>query len=236
MVVGGVDEAQAEGDEEQDRGDFYEHHDVVGAGGFADASNKDDGEEENDGEGGEVEAGVPAGSEDVFAGEVLEAEGEIGGGEPAGIEVDAEPVEQVDDMRGEANGDAHVGEGVLEDEVPADDPGDELAEGGVGVGVGRAGDGDHAGELGITQASEAADDGDEDEREGEGGAGSGTAGYGAEMAVESSDDEVDDGGLGPGDGLGGIAADGRADDGEDAGTDDGADAESGEGYGPQGFF
>ena len=139
-------------------------------------------------------------------------------------------------MGGEAYGDAHVGEGVFEDEIPADDPGDELAEGGVGVGVGGAGDGDHAGKLGITEAGEAADERDEDQREGEGGAGSGTACNGAEMAVEGAEDEIDDGGLGPGDGLGGIAADGRADGGEDAGTDDGADAESGEGYGPQGFF
>jgi len=32
-------------------------------------------------------------------------------------------VEEVDDVSGEADADAHVGEGVLEDEVPADDPG-----------------------------------------------------------------------------------------------------------------
>ena len=139
----------------EDGGDLDEHHDVVGAGGLADAADEDDGEEEDDEEGGDVEAGVPAGGEDVFAGEVLKAEGKVGGREPLGVEVDAEPVEEVDDVRGEADGDAHVGEGVLEDEVPADDPGDELAEGGVGVGVGRAGDGDHAGEFGVAEAGEA---------------------------------------------------------------------------------
>ncbi len=168
----------------EDGSDLDQHHDVVGAGGFADAADEDDGEEEDDEEGGDVEAGVPAGGEDVFAGEVLQAEGKVGGGEPLGIEVDAEPVEQIDDVRGEADGDAHVGEGVLEDEVPADDPGDEFAEGGVGVGVGGAGDGDHAGEFGITEAGEAADDGDEDERESEGGACAGAAGDGAEVGGE----------------------------------------------------
>ena len=56
------------------------------------------------------------------------------------------------------------------------------------------------------------------------------------MPVESAEDEIDDGGLGPGDGLGGIAADGRADDGEDAGTDDGTDAERGQGDGAEGFL
>jgi len=54
--------------------------------------------------------------------------------------------------------------------------------------------------------------------------------------VEGAEDEVDDGGFGPGDGLGGVAADGCADDGEDARTDDGADAEGGEGDRAEGFF
>ncbi len=71
-----------------------------------------------------------------WPGEVLQAQRQVGGREPLGVEVDPEPVEQIDDVSGEADGDAHVGEGVLEDEVPADDPRDELAEGGVGVGVG----------------------------------------------------------------------------------------------------
>ena len=87
----------------EDGGDLDQHHDVVGAGGLADAADEDDGEEEDDEEGGDVEAEVPAGGEDVFAGEVLQAEREVGGGEPLGVEVDAEPVEEVDDVRGEAD-------------------------------------------------------------------------------------------------------------------------------------
>ena len=63
---------------------------------------------------------------------------------------------------------AHIADGVLEDQVPADDPGDEFAHGGVGVGVGAAGDGDHGGEFGVAEAGEAADDGDEDEARGRG--------------------------------------------------------------------
>jgi hypothetical protein len=178
---------------------------------------------------------VPAGSEDVFAGEVLEAEREVGRGKPLGREMDAEPVEEIDDMGGEAYGDAHVGEGVLEDEVPADDPGDELAEGGVGVGIGGAGDGNHAGQFSVAKAGEAADDSHEDEGESEGGASSGTSSDGAEMAVECAEDEIDDGGLGPGDGLRRVPTDGRADDREDARADDCADAEGGEGDGAEGF-
>ena len=46
--------------------------------------------------------------------------------------------------------------------------------------------------------------------------------------VEPADDEVDDGGLGPGGERGGVAADGSADDGEDSRADDSPDAERGE--------
>ncbi len=114
-------------------------------------------------------------------------------------------------MGGETDGDAHVGEGVFEDEVPADDPGDELSHDGVGVGVGGAGDGDHAGELGVTEAGETTDDGDEDEGDGQGGTCAGAAGDGAVV-----EEEVDDGRALPVGDLGGVAADGGADDGEDA--------------------
>ena len=98
---------------------------------------------------------VPAGCVDVVAGEVLQTLRQIGRREPLRIKVDAEPVEQVDNVRREAHRDAHVGEGIFEDEVPADDPRDQLAHGRVGVGVGRAGDGNHAGQLRIAEPGEA---------------------------------------------------------------------------------
>ena len=122
-----------------------------------------------------------------------------------------EPVEEIDDVGGEADRDAHVGEGVLEDKIPADDPGDEFAEDGVGVGVGGAGDGDHAGELSVTEAGEATDDGDEDERDGESGTGTGTAGDGSVVK-----DEIDDRRTLPVGDLGRVATDGGADDSEDS--------------------
>ena len=54
--------------------------------------------------------------------------------------------------------------------------------------------------------------------------------------MQQADDEIDDGGFGPGDALRWVAADGGADDGEDARTDDGADAEGGERDGAEGLF
>ena len=131
---------------------------------------------------------MPTLPEDIVAGEILEAKRQVGRGEPLGIELDAEPVQQVYHVRGETDGDAHVAEGVFEDEVPADDPGDELAEGGVGVGVGGAGDGNHAAEFRVAEAGKAADDGDQNHGECKRGTGTGAAGNRAVMQ-----DEVDDG-------------------------------------------
>ena len=99
---------------------------------------------------------------------------------------------------GPADRDGDVADGVLDDQVPADDPGDELAERGVGVGVGAAGDRHHRRELGVAERGEAAGDGGEDEREDQRGPGAGPRGV-----------------------AGGGGADGR----EDAGADDRADAE-----------
>ena len=92
--------------------------------------------------------------------------------------MDAEPVHQIDDMRGEAHAHAHIAEGVLEDQIPADDPGHQLAQRGVGVGVGRAGNGNHGGQFGVAEAGEGADDGHQHQRKRQGGTGAGTAGHG----------------------------------------------------------
>ena len=199
------------------------HHHVVGGGGLANAAHQNDGDEHDDEEGGDVEAEVPAGVVDIVAGKILEAVRKIGGRDPSRAGMEAEPIEQVDDVGGEADADAHVGTGVFEDEIPADDPGDELAERGVGIGVGGAGDGNHGGQLGVAKAGERADEGHQDHGERDGGTGAGTAG---ERGVR--DDVVDERRIGDG-GVGKLlAGDGGADDGEDARADDGADAERGE--------
>ena len=138
-------------------------------------------------------------------------------------------------MGGETDGDAHVGEGVLEDKVPANDPCDELAHGGVGVGVSGAGDGDHACEFRIAEAGERADDGDQDERESDGWASAGSARDGPAGVMQQAEDEVDDGRICPFGQRGRITANGNADDGEDTRADDSANAESGERDGAKRF-
>ncbi len=63
----------------------------------------------------------------------------------------AQLTEQRHEIAGPADGDRGGAERVLEDQVPADDPGDELAERRVGIGVGRAGDRHARSELRVAE-------------------------------------------------------------------------------------
>jgi hypothetical protein len=90
-----MDKAGPKDDEGEDRGDLHEHHDVVGAGGLPDTEDKNNSEDEDDQERGDIEAGVPSAREDVFPGEVLQAKRKIGGRQPLGRKMDAEPVERI---------------------------------------------------------------------------------------------------------------------------------------------
>ena len=65
------------------------------------------------------------------------------------------------------DGDCCGADGVLEDEIPTDDPRDELTHRHVRVRVRAAGDRNHRRELGIAQARERAADAGDDEREGD---------------------------------------------------------------------
>ncbi len=160
-----LDETGSGKDEDQDGGHLDQHHDVVGASRLADAAHQEHRQEHHDQEGRNVEAEMPAGSVEVVARKVLQAGGQVGRGDPLDGQMDAKPVEEVYQVSGEAHADAHVAESVFENQIPADDPGDQLAEGGVGVGVSRAGNGNHGGQFGVTEAGEDADDGHQHQRE-----------------------------------------------------------------------
>ena len=78
---------------------------------------------------------------------------------------DAEVVQEAHDVARPADGDGGGAERVFEDQVPADDPGDELAHRRIGIGVGAARDRDGGGHLGVAEPGEGAGDAGEDERE-----------------------------------------------------------------------
>jgi len=80
--------------------------------------------------------------------------------------MEAEPVKQIDDMSRQAHADAHVAEGVFQNQIPADDPGHEFAERGVGVSVGGAGDGNHGRQFCVTEPGEDADNSHQHQRKG----------------------------------------------------------------------
>ncbi len=90
--------------------------------------------------------------------------GPVVGHEPS-RQVDADAAEERVGVAGPRDGDGRVADGVLEEEVPADDPGDQLAQRRVGVRVGAARHGDHRGELGVAERREAADDRGQHERQ-----------------------------------------------------------------------
>ena len=172
---------------------------------------------------GNVEAEVPARRVEHVALQVGEAAGQIRGRDPAQRGMPAEPVERRDHVRREADAHRHVADRVFQNEVPADDPGDQFAHGRVGVGVGAAGDGNHRRQLGVAQRGESADDGDQDQRKRQRRACARTAQRGRVMHDVVGERRVEDGR-----GVELLPGDGGADDGEDAGADDRADAQRGQ--------
>ena len=72
--------------------------------------------------------------------------------------MDIELAEEAEEVTGPADRHRRGGDTVLEHQHPADEPGRQFAEGGVGVGIGAAGDRHHRGELRVGQRAEGAAD------------------------------------------------------------------------------
>ena len=106
-------------------------------------------------------------------------------------DIDAEVVEEFDGVAGPSDGDRGGGEEVFQDKVPADDPGEEFAEAGVGVCVSAAGGGNHGGVLGVAEAGKEAADARDGEGENEGGSGVVCGGGASENEDSGADDGAD---------------------------------------------
>ena len=106
MPVRRMDELRADSDEQQDGRDLEQHHDVVGLGGFADAAHQDHCKEHDDEESRDIETKMPAGRVDALPWRSCRPGGQVCGRDPTRIGMYAEPVEQVDDVRGESDADA----------------------------------------------------------------------------------------------------------------------------------
>ncbi len=215
-----MNEADDGEDEDEDRSQLESHHYIVGRGRLANAAHQNDREDEHDEERGNVEPEVPAGMIEPVAGQVLEAVGKIGGRDPLRGGVQAEPVEQVDDMRGKSDAHAHIRAGILQDQIPADDPGDELTHRSVGVGVSRAGNGNHRRQFRVAEPGERANRGHQHQRQRDSGTRAGTAGQRRVGDDEARQRRVHHAGC-----IELFARDGRANDGKNARADDRTDPE-----------
>src|SRR5437879_11752208 len=140
----------------------------------------------------------------------------------------SKPIEHVNQMRREPHTYRHVADGILEDQVPADDPGDQLAHGRVRVRVRAACDGNHRGQLGVTQSCETADDGYQDQRQGEGRSRAGAAKCRCMVHEVVKQRCIQDGGW-----VEFLSGDGGSNYGEDSRSDDGAYSQCSQGERPQ---
>ena len=70
--------------------------------------------------------------------------------------LDMQDVEQLDKVVGPAGRNRARAHGIFEGQVPADNPGEDLAQGGIGIGVGAARQRNHGGEFRIAQCREGA--------------------------------------------------------------------------------
>jgi len=82
---------------------------------------------------------------------------------------------ETNNVRGEPYANGHVADRVLENEVPAYDPGDEFTHRSVRVGVRAAGNRNHGGQFGVANRCESAHDRHQDEGQRDGWSGSGTS-------------------------------------------------------------
>ena len=151
---------EADDDHEEDHRDLDEREDVADAGGELGPQDQQHGEDGNDQEGAPVEVDAAQGDRrrNVHAHERKDF-----------AEVDA-PV-----LR-----DHGAGREEFEDQVPADDPRQDLTHGRVGEDVGGACHRDGRGELGVAHDGERAGDGGDREGDGDGGAGKVRGGLGAD--------------------------------------------------------
>ncbi|OPZ81795.1 MAG: hypothetical protein BWY77_00475 [bacterium ADurb.Bin431] len=202
-----LDPAAADDNKKGQHDNLDADHDSVEAGALADAPDEHQADEGDDGDSEEIEddrqseevGGVAKDS--LHPGRVYNPRrSAVIHRDPVGYD-DVESAQKGLEIIRPGDGHGDVADGVLDDQVPTDHPGDELAQGGVGVGVGRTGDGDEGGEFGVAEGGEAADHGGDDKGEHQG-----RAGARAE----------------------GVAGGGGADGGENTRADDRSDAEKGE--------
>ena len=143
----------------------------------------------------------------------------------------AEPIEHIHQVCRKPHAHRHVAYGVLEDQVPADDPGDQLAHGCVSVGIGAACNRDHRGQFRVTKCGEPTHDCNQDKRQGQ----CGTSPW-PPLGCRVPDQVIEKRSVEDGGGIEFLPCNGGADDRENARTDHRANAQGCQRHRPEGFF
>ena len=168
-VVAGLDEEQAREDHEQHDAELDGDHHEVDVRGDLDPETDDARQDQHDHRGDEV---------------VTLPVGPVRDG-------DADLVHHVGEVRRPADRDRAGSEGQLEDQVPADRPGHEFAEAGIGERVRRAGHRHRAGELGVAERRKCTGDPREHERQCDRRSSLGARGLTGEHEDSGPDDDAD---------------------------------------------
>ena len=155
MPVGRIDVAVTGDHHDDDQADLEAHHQHVQTRRLADADVAEPGQRKHDRHRRQIH--------DVAGGHQMPiGEGQWSFGK--GLrKMDAELVEQAGEIARPTGCHRRRGDAVLQHHVPADEPGHQLTQRGVRVGIGAAGDRDQRGEFGVAQRGEAAADRREDE-------------------------------------------------------------------------
>ena len=143
-----VDEERADQNHEQDGGQLHADHGGVEARALLNALHQHNGHDRHDQHCRQVHD--TAGLHEVPRSGVVNN----GGTAEGGRKVDAEPGQHALEVPGPAVRHGGRSHRVFEHQVPANDPGEQLTQGGVGVGIGRPGDRHHRRELRIAQGRE----------------------------------------------------------------------------------
>ena len=233
MIVRRMNEAQSKEDKQQDRRNLHQHHDVVGSCGLAYSANQHYRQQQHNQKRGNVESRMPARSIDILALQILQAQWQISRREPLWRQRHPDPVQQSNHMRGKAHAHAHVAERILQDQIPPNDPRNQLTERRVGIGVRRSRNGDHRRQLRIAETRQRAHNRHQHQRQRQCRTSPRPPSHRAAGVMQPANDQVEDRRTFPVRDLGRIATDRRTDHRKDAGTDHRANAESSQRNRPQ---
>ena len=150
MPVGRIDIESADDDDEDDRHDFDGDHGGVEVGTLVNSLDEDDGEDRDDHHRRKVHE--RAGTLQMTVVESPWADLHCL------RQHDVQLCEHILEIARPSGGDSRAADGVLEDEIPANDPREQLTERRIGIGVCRARDRYHRCELGVAERCEDARD------------------------------------------------------------------------------